>query len=449
MVRRLPSKIIYLLSGIVLFTIIYFHGSGSFQASGIALVSLVVFWWITQPIPLYVTALIPIILGPAFGLLPKADIASAYGNQMIFLFLGGFMIALAIEKWKLHELISIRLIRFIGQSPTRILIGFMLSTAFISMWISNTATTLMMLPMALSVIHSLEGDGKKRFSLGILLGIAYAANIGGTATIIGTPPNVQLASILEEQFGITITFLGWLKIGLPFALLSLILAFLLIWLLLFRRLSLKVKKIKSQNLDKPQIIVLLIFLIVVLLWIFSKPLGLPFSDTAIALMGGSAMFAIQGVKNKSILEWKDMQRIPWGILLLFGGGLAIAKILENTGTIVEIVNYLGELNILSQTAIIFIFVVLAIFATELMSNLALVSLLIPIVGVFAQEFNLPIITLCASVALSASCAFMFPVATPPNAIVYSSGFISFNRMMVIGFAMNLITIGLISILMLA
>ena len=449
MVRRLPSKIIYLLSGIVLFTIIYFLGSGSFQASGIALVSLVVFWWITQPIPLYVTALIPIILGPAFGLLPKTDIASSYGNQMIFLFLGGFMIALAIEKWKLHELISIRLIRFIGQSPTRILAGFMLSTAFISMWISNTATTLMMLPMALSVIHSLEGDGKKRFSLGILLGIAYAANIGGTATIIGTPPNVQLASILEEQFGITITFLSWLKIGLPFALLSLILAFLLIWLLLFRKLSLKVKKIKSQNLDKPQIIVLLIFLIVVLLWIFSKPLGLPFSDTAIALMGGSAMFAIQGVKNKSILEWKDMQRIPWGILLLFGGGLAIAKILENTGTIVEIVNYLGELNMLSQTAVIFIFVVLAIFATELMSNLALVSLLIPIVGVFAQEFNFPIITLCASVALSASCAFMFPVATPPNAIVYSSGFISFNRMMIIGFAMNLITIGLISILMLA
>jgi solute carrier family 13 (sodium-dependent dicarboxylate transporter), member 2/3/5 len=415
---------------------------------GLGTVSMMVFWWITQPIPLYITALIPIAVGPIFGIVTNEQLASSYGNHMIFLFLGGFVMALGIEKWKLHEYISIRLIRFFGNSPVRILIGFMVATAFLSMWISNTATTLMMLPMAMSVIKSVKGDGKTRFATGLLISIAYAANIGGTATIIGTPPNVQLAGILSQQYNVHIDFFQWLKLGLPFSVLTNFIAFLFIKQLFFRNLSLDMPEFEKTTLDKEQKIVLFTFSFIVFLWIFSKPILAPFgvaiSDTAIAVLGGLLFFVLPGQEGKSLLVWKDMDRIPWGILILFGGGLAVAQILAKTGVISELVNYLSAWSTSSIVVIILLLITITVFATELMSNLALVSLLIPIVATFSLEFNLPLVLLCSGVALASSCAFMLPVATPPNAIVYSSNMIPIKKMVQVGLYLNIVVVLIIS-----
>jgi solute carrier family 13 (sodium-dependent dicarboxylate transporter), member 2/3/5 len=419
---------------------------------GLGVVSTMVFWWITQPVPLYITGLIPIAVGPIFGLVTNEQLAFSYGNHMIFLFLGGFIMALGIEKWKLHEYISIRLIRFFGNSPVRILIGFMVATAFMSMWISNTATTLMMLPMAMSVIKSVKGDGKTRFATGLLISIAYAANIGGTATIIGTPPNVQLAGILAQNYNIHIDFFEWLKLGLPFSIIMNVIAFLFIKQLFFRNLSLEMPDFESTRLDKEQKIVLITFTFIVFLWMFAKPILEPFgvtiSDTAIAVFGGFMFFVLPGQEGRSLLVWKDMDRIPWGILILFGGGLAVAQILANTGVISELVNSLSAWSTSSIVVIILLLITITVFATELMSNLALVSLLIPIVATFSLEFNLPLVLLCSGVALASSCAFMLPVATPPNAIVYSSNMIPIKKMVQIGVYLNIVVVLIISFFLL-
>lgn len=415
---------------------------------GLGTVSLMVFWWITQPLPLYVTALIPVAVGPIFGFVTNEQLAASYGNHMIFLFLGGFIMALGIEKWKLHEYISIRLIRFFGNSPVRILIGFMVATAFLSMWISNTATTLMMLPMAMSVIKSVKGDGKTRFATGLLISIAYAANIGGTATIIGTPPNVQLAGILSQQYNVHIDFFQWLKLGLPFSVLTNFIAFLFIKQMFFKGLTLEMPQFERTTLDKQQKIVLVTFSFIVFLWMFSKPILAPFgvaiSDTAIAVFGGLLFFVLPGQEGKSLLLWKDMDRIPWGILILFGGGLAVAQILANTGVVGELVNSLSAWSTSSIVIIILLLITITVFATELMSNLALVSLLIPIVATFSLEFNLPLVLLCSGVALASSCAFMLPIATPPNAIIYSSNMVPIKKMVQVGFYLNLAVVFIIS-----
>lgn len=415
---------------------------------GLGTVSMMVFWWITQPLPLYVTALIPVAVGPIFGFVTNEQLAASYGNHMIFLFLGGFIMALGIEKWKLHEYISIRLIRFFGNSPVRILIGFMVATAFLSMWISNTATTLMMLPMAMSVIKSVKGDGKTRFATGLLISIAYAANIGGTATIIGTPPNVQLAGILSQQYNVHIDFFQWLKLGLPFSVLTNFIAFLFIKQMFFKGLTLEMPQFERTTLDKQQKIVLVTFSFIVFLWMFSKPILAPFgvaiSDTAIAVFGGLLFFVLPGQEGKSLLLWKDMDRIPWGILILFGGGLAVAQILANTGVVGELVNSLSAWSTSSIVIIILLLITITVFATELMSNLALVSLLIPIVATFSLEFNLPLVLLCSGVALASSCAFMLPIATPPNAIIYSSNMVPIKKMVQVGFYLNLAVVFIIS-----
>jgi sodium-dependent dicarboxylate transporter 2/3/5 len=447
----LNNRYIFLLLGLLLFFLLFTVVKDKYVAAGLGLVLTMVFWWITQPIPLYVTALLPICVGPLLGLVSNDQLAASYGNHMIFLFLGGFMMALGIEKWKLHEYISVRLIRFFGNSPVRILIGFMVATAFMSMWISNTATALMMLPMAVSVVKSVKGEGKTRFSAGLLIAIAYAANIGGTATIIGTPPNVQLAGILAQQFDIHITFFEWLKLGFPFSVVMNFIAFLFIRYSFFRGLVLEMPEFEKAHLTSQQKTVLLTFLSIVFLWMFGKPifspLGINLSDTAIAVFGGGLFFVLPGEKKKSLLIWRDMERIPWGILILFGGGLAVAQILANTGVVVSLVNSLGTWSTSSIVVIILLLITITVFATELMSNLALVSLMIPIVATFSTQFNLPLVVLCSGVALASSCAFMLPVATPPNAIVYASGLIPIKRMVLIGLFLNLAVVGVLSILL--
>lgn len=417
---------------------------------GLGLVFMMVYYWISQPIPLYVTALFPLAIAPIIGLLNINELADAYGNHMIFLFLGGFIMAVGIEKWKLHEWISVRLILFFGASPVRIMLGFMSATWFLSMWISNTATALMMLPMALSVVNSISGKGKMKFGAGLMLGIAYAANIGGTATLIGTPPNVQLAGMLSQQFSIEITFFEWLKLGIPFAFLMLAIGFFVIQTFFCKDLSLDMPDFQRSPLSPVQKRTFIAFGSIVFLWIFGSQLntylGIPLNDTSIALLGGILFFILPGEENKSLLQWKDMERIPWGILLLFGGGLAVAKILSEIGVILLLVNHLSEWGINSFFMILLFFVVLTVFATELMSNLALVSLMIPIAGAFALEHNHSILAITAGIALAASCAFMLPVATPPNAIMYSSNLIPMKAMVRVGLLLNLIVTGLITLL---
>jgi len=417
----------------------------------IAVAFTMVYWWITQPIPIYVTALLPLLLGIPSGAINEIELAQSFGNKMVFLFFGGFVIAIAIEKHKLHRYFAELIVGVLGNSPVKILAGFMISTAFLSMWISNTATTLMMLPMALAVNSTIPRfREKKKFTVALLLSIAFSANIGGFATLIGTPPNVQMAGILENTFGVTIGFFDWFRFAFPLMVFLLFISFILLRLIFLQKIYFKAEMPRSKDLTKSQINVLFVFCLVVFLWSFSQPIqvlfGVRMNDTSVALLGAFLMFIVPESKNaeKALLQWDDLKKLPWGILLLFGGGLALAKMLSNSGTLdlaVKALSSFGQVEIFTLFLIIFIF---AIFATELMSNLALVSLLVPVMGEFALMYNLPLIGVSAGIAISSSCAFMLPVATPPNAIVFGTNLIPMKVMIKVGFLLNVIFLFLIT-----
>ena len=439
------KNLLHLLIGIIPLIVILIFNPLNLELKVMGIAFLMVYWWISQPIPLYLTALIPLIAGIPLGLIDDTGLAQAYGNKMVFLFLGGFIIALGIEKWKLHEFFAEHIINLFGNTPARLLAGFMLATAILSMWISNTATALMMLPMALSIIKIIPRFRlKKRFAIALLLGVAFAANIGGTATLIGTPPNVQMAAILEQNFGITITFTNWLFIGIPFMVVMLISCFFVLKWAFLRKIRFTVPQIQTKRINTIQKRVLLIFSLIVVLWItrdyLSKGLNFPINDTMIALLGGFLFFVTPSDGQNALLKWEDMKRIPWGILFLFGGGLALATMLSNAGAIELFVNALSDFSTSSLLLVLLIVFIITIFGTELMSNLALVSLLIPLMGEFAIVADLPIVGICAGIALSASCAFMLPVATPPNAIVFSANIIQVKTMARVGVVLNLVTV---------
>lgn len=439
------SKLIHLIVGPLLFILcICFINREGLQPAAIGIAAWMMYWWISEAVPLYVTALLPLVFGVGLNLLTKNELALSYGNHMIFLFLGGFLLARAIEKSELHLEISRFIINLFGGSARGIVIGFMLATALLSMWISNTATTLMMLPMALSVLKGFpEFEGKKKFATGLLLSIAFAANIGGAATLVGTPPNSQMAGILSESFNTEIGFAEWMKLGVPFSIFMLAVAFLVISLFFLRKIKIDGAVEKPKKLNAYQIKVAVIFTITVVIWILRKSIiewtSFEFNDAAVAIAGSFFLFIIPN-KDKTLLEWKDTKEISWGILILFGGGLALAKILENAGVVDDIINSLKGFDSIAQTTIILAVIAFAVFATELMSNLALVVVTIPIIGSFALETDIPIVQICAGVALAASCAFMLPVATPPNAIVFSSGEIKVKEMVRIGFVLNVIAV---------
>ena len=409
-------------------------------------------FWIFEIIPVFVTALFPIVFGPILGLIQFDQLAMSYGNQNVFLFLGGFILALGLEKWKVHDQITSRILFYVGNSPNKILFGFIVSTALLSMWISNTATSLMMLPIALSVIGTMQNkSSNSNFALVLLLAIAYSANIGGLATLVGSPPNVQMAGIVEQQFGLEITFWDWMRIGLPISCVLLCILFLLFSFLLRKESTYEIQN--SQEIrpwSKDQIHVMLVFLGVVVFWVFREPIiaisGVEYKDLVPALVGSIVLFILPNSDNKEpLMSWEDTRNLPWGILLLFGGGLALAKMLELNGVVDQInglLNFFSDWHIL---VIIVILVAITIFATEVMSNLALVTLFIPIVAVFSRELNVDMEVLCFPVAIAASCAFMFPIATPPNAVVFSTGKVSIRKMAIVGLLLNLICIAVISL----
>lgn len=421
-------------------------------------------WWITEIVNLAVTALIPILLMPMTGVLELGDVTALYGHPLIFLFFGGFVLALAIEKWNLHRRIAIFIIRKVGATPKRVLLGFMLSTAFISAWISNTATTVMMLPMAMSVLSLLKNAGFKdrRVDISVLLGVAWSANIGGMTTLIGTPPNLVFAGFYDENFNIDIGFQEWLKIGVPVAIALFIMAYLILGLMV-RNVDSDIPAIKSYFQEEykklgplvgPERRVAIVFIATALLWIGRKQIVELFnlegvSDTTIAILSAITLFVMPANKTEPILVWKDTKKLAWGILLLFGGGLALASGMNESGLLNHVTAAFENQGTMSLLTWIFAMAVLGIWATEIMSNMALVSAMMPIVAAISAATDQSFLLLAVPLTLGSSCAFMLPMATPPNAIVFSSGKLKIINMVNRGVIMNIVATLIITLLVYA
>ena len=432
--------------------VIFLTGGDNLFFNALSLGGLMIYFWVLEVIPIYLTALFPILFSAPLGLLNvgnKIDssiLAKSYGNNMIFVFLGGFMLALALEKWNIHIQIAKGILRIIGQTKSRIVLGFLLSTGLLSMWVSNTATALMLLPMSIAVIKSLPfKDKNSKFSLYILLSIAYGSSIGGIGTLIGSPPNLQMASILSEQFNIEVDFIQWFKIGFPVCVIMLLITYLIMKISLGKEGKEQIENfsVEKEPWTKNQYKVLAVFLLVVFLWSFKDLLALinlSYSDESVAILGSIILFLIPADHTTNLLEWSDTKNLPWGILLLFGGGLALADALDKGGVIHWISNSFNDLNALPYALLLLFLIIVAVFATELISNLALVTVLIPIVALFAQENSYSILQICFAVTLAASFGFMMPIGTPPNAIVFSSGHITIKQMVKVGFLINIVGI---------
>lgn len=446
---KLTTKQILLLSGLLVFSVVVLFSSGDLLLRAGALGGLMIFLWFFDVIPMYVTAMLPLALGVPMGLLTAEDLADSYADKFVFLFLGGFILALAMEKWDVHKQLAHSIIHIVGSSKSRILLGFILSTGVISMWISNTATTVMMLPMVLAVIKNLEHEENSRFPRFLLLSIAYAASIGGMATLVGSPPNSIMAGYLHDVQGIDVSFVDWMKIGMPVSILLLTgLYFFFIWRLRGEKNTDKIRvDIEKKPWSTDQIRVILLFVVVILMWSFRTLIlsftkdflpSFTYGDEHIAILGAIVLFILPSTKGEPMLIWTDTNKLPWGILLLFGGGLAMAKMLETNGVIVEIAGMFEHFGTLHISVILLVVVSIAIFGTEFMSNTALVSVFIPVIATFALKAEIPLETLCIPVTLAASCAFMLPIGTPPNAIVFSGSDLTIKQMAATGFVLNVI-----------
>ncbi|GAB1856668.1 DASS family sodium-coupled anion symporter [Flavobacteriaceae bacterium MHTCC 0001] len=458
------SKQIGLFLGPLCFTALYFLPLSFVSENGnlvIATALWMIVWWITEAVAISVTALLPLLLFPLLQVMPMDAVGANYGSPIVFLFFGGFVLALALEKVNLHKRIALNIIKKTGTSPNRVILGFMIATAFMSMWISNTASTVVMLPIAISVIKLLVNDEDgftkkdRNFALSVMLGIAFSANAGGIATIIGTPPNSVLIGLLENEYNITISFLEWLVLGLPFSVLLITIIYLALVKWLFPNTGLNfgtstsVIETELQKLGRispKERHVLIVFATMVLLWVFRSTINimvpsLKLSDTMISIAGALALFAIPHKLNQGdfILKWKDTKQLAWGILILFGGGLALAKGMSSTGIVDVIANAIANANI-STLLIAALLIVLMLFMTELMSNVALVAVLAPVVAGIAIGLEIPILYLLIPVTMASSCAFMLPMATPPNAIVFASGYIKVRDMARVGIILNCIAV---------
>lgn len=419
-------------------------------------------FWITEALPISATALLPIVFFPLLEISPIKDVTVSYAHPLIFLFLGGFILAQSLQKWNLHKRIALNIIRLIGINPNGIILGFMISAAFLSMWISNTATALMMLPIALSANQvitetgEIEAKQSRNFSIVLMLAIAYSCSLGGVATLIGTPPNALMVAYLKENFNVNIGFAQWMLLGVPFTFVAIPVAYILltkfIYPVRFRLnnevniISVELKKLGTITLQEK--IVAAVFSTVALLWIL-RPLLEDYitgiSDSGIAILGGVVLFIIPaGDKSRSfILGWEDVEKISWGILILFGGGLALASAIQKSGLAEIIGNSLLADSTIPGIVIITLITVTIIFLTELTSNLATTAAFLPITASLAANMNIHPIEYAIPTALAASCAFMLPVATPPNAIVFTSGSLKISDMSKAGIFLNITFVVLI------
>ncbi|MDF1562487.1 MAG: DASS family sodium-coupled anion symporter [Deltaproteobacteria bacterium] len=426
-------------------------------------------WWLTEAVNISVTALLPVLMIPLWGAGTLAEACAPYAHPLIFLFLGGFLLALSMQRWGLHRRFALRVLSVVGSRPTRVIAGFMAVTAALSMWVSNTATVVMMLPIALSVLtlvgRKLDADGDGEFEgeqanlpVALLLGVAYAGSIGGIGTLIGSPPNLIAATFLSEELGVPMDFVSWMKVGLPLVVLFLPLC----WWLLTRRLLpvgaapvegiadlLRHERESLGPVSRGEWVTLGVFCAAAALWVSRPYLGVPgLSDAGIA-MGAALVLFVSPVDLRAgrfVLEWETARGVPWGTLLLFGGGLSLAGALSATGVTELIGSFTAGLSGLPGWLVVGVVAALVIFLTELTSNTATTATLVPVLAGLAGGLGLAPAELVIPAALAASCAFMLPVATPPNAIVYGSGKVPLQQMIRAGLWLNLIGIVLITLL---
>ncbi|MGJ9423878.1 SLC13 family permease [Aeromicrobium sp. CF3.5] len=446
-------------------------------------------WWMSEALPLSATALLPIVAFPAFGVLSVADATAPYADPIVFLFMGGFLIAIAMQKWNLHRRIALLTLKAVGTHPRRIILGMMLSTGFLSMWVSNTATTLMMLPIALSVLNlvverSAGDDGSidsgdlisevvadpavRTFGVGLVLSVAWAASIGGLATLLGSPPNAIVAGYLSDELDREIGFLQWMQLGLPISVVFIFIAWLLITRVLFRSDLAEVpggaemigdELKKMGDVAREEKLVLAVFASAAFLWIVPGLLAnsaalsdaLPFldklDDTAIAIGAGVVLFLIpSSERGTMLLEWDDAQRgLPWGVLLLFGGGLSLAAAVGASELDAWIGTQVEALGALPTIVLVAAVVALVLALTEVTSNTATAATFIPVLGGVAAGLGTDATTLLIPAALAATCAFMLPVGTPPNAIVFGSGAVTIGEMARGGAVLNVVGVVLITV----
>ncbi|MGB0206172.1 MAG: SLC13 family permease [Neptuniibacter sp.] len=425
----------------------------------VAIAMWMVIWWLSEAIPLPATALLPIILMPLLGIEQMRSVAANYAHPLIFLFLGGFLLAAAMQKAGLHRRIALHIVSRVGTSPARMILGFMIATAFLSMWISNTATVIMMFAVGLSVIdfvnqHSKDANMARNFGIALMLAIAYSASIGGVGTLIGTPPNALLASFLQNTYAIEITFFNWMLFGVPVVLVMLPLTWILLTRLLFpaNKIAIHSSGTVIQNeltrlgkMSGAEKLVALVFLAAALGWIFRSLIvdltGFAISDTMIALIAALILFSVPIPRSNGecALDWEATKNLPWGILLLFGGGLALASGFKSTGLAEWIGLAVSGVDI-STTALILLCTVAIVYLTEITSNTASTATFLPILAAVAVGLGLNPLVLCIPVALGASMAFMMPVATPPNAIVFSYKGLELKDMVRAGFLLNILAI---------
>ena len=448
-------------------------GTGGRITAGVA--ALMATWWATEAIPIPVTALLPMLLFPT--LLPEvgiADVAPSYGADVIFLFMGGFMLALAMQKWNLHKRMALAIVAAVGSNPVRLIGGFMVATGFITMWVSNTAATIMMLPVGVSVVALVVQlrDGKKdaNFATALMLGIAYSASIGSVATLIGTPPNALMVGFLAENHDITIGFGQWMIVGVPLALTFLVVAWVVITRFVYPPATKKLEG--AQDLIREELremgaitrgekLVAVVFTLAATSWIVVPLLArsetvssvLPFlgdiSDSVIAIAVAVALFLIPVDRQNRLLDWETAVRLPWGILLLFGGGIALSKQFGDTGLSEWIGLQVGVLQNVPTWVVVLCIADLVLLLTELTSNTATTATFLPVVAGIAMGMDLPVMTLVVPAVLAASMAFMLPVATPPNAVVFGSGHVSIGQMLRGGVWLNVIAVFMVMFTMYA
>lgn len=437
----------------------------------LSLVALMATWWISEAIPIPVTALLPMVVLPFFGVLTMRATAAEYMHPVVVLLMGGFIVAKAIERWNLHSRIALHIVALVGARPSMLVAGFMAAAALLSMWISNTATSIMMMPIALSVAAAVLGPERIAAPLtyALLLGIAYACSIGGLGTPVGTPTNLIVIGYLNKSAGFSIGFLQWMMIGLPTVLVMVPLAWLVLTRIAFR-LEAKdgdagreviVRKLEELGpISVAEARTLMVFGLIAFLWVFRQPLSalemggiVPFAgltDHLIAIFGVLLCFLVpagsQADRGARLLDWPTAETIPWGVLLLFGGGMSLAAAITKTGLGGWAGAEMGGLAALPILLVIVILTAFVIFATEVTSNIATAAALMPVLGAIALSTGMPVELLAIPLALSASCAFMLPMATGPNAVVFATGHVSLPTMARAGFLLNLIGIAVISAL---
>ncbi|MEM9917412.1 MAG: DASS family sodium-coupled anion symporter [Bacteroidota bacterium] len=465
------SKRIGLFLGPILFllTWLFFHPEGlSKEANAVLAGTLwIAAWWITEAIPIAVTSLLPIVLFPLSGAMSLSSTTASFGHRYIFLYIGGFILAIAIERWNLHKRIALNIIDLIGTNVKSIILGFMVATAFLSMWISNTATSVMMLPIGMAIVAQLSDNPdtieneNRIFGKALMLAIAYSASIGGMATLIGTPPNLVLAGIVQETYGIEITFSKWIVFGLPISIFLLFICWRYLTHYAHRftqtsfpggRAEIRKQLAALGKISYEEKTVLIVFALTAFAWIsrsFLLNKWLPdIDDTIIAIIAGVALFLLPAAsaRKRPILLWEEAVKLPWGILLLFGGGLALAQGFKTSGLAAWIGGQMSLLNGLPLLLLLLILIAAVNFLTEITSNLATTAMLLPILAPLALTIDVHPFILMVGATVAASCAFMLPVATPPNAVVFGSGYLKIYDMVRTGVWMNILSILLLALI---